>query len=82
MTVEEEAVEAVSHLQKETNRSLTSSGDGIGEGICFNVHILSVHVFPVDKSDQNEESDEGTQTRPHMGKAGKSSCVQCLWCKL
>ena len=45
MAVEEEAVEAVSHLQRETNKSLASSGDEIGEGIRFNVYILSVHVF-------------------------------------
>ena len=74
MTVEEEAVEAVSHLERGTNRSLANSGGGIGRGILFNVHILSVDVFPADESDQNEESDEGTQTRPHMGKDSKA-CV-------
>ena len=32
VTVEEEAVEAISHLQRGTHKSLASSGDRIGRG--------------------------------------------------
>ena len=69
MNVEEAAVEAISHLQR-THKSLASSGDGIGRGKLSYVHSSGCVSLP-DESDQNEESDDGTQTKPHKGKAGK-----------
>ena len=70
MNVEEAAVEAISHLQKRTHKSLASSGEGIGRGKLSYVHSSGCVSLP-DESEQNEESDDGTQTKPHKRKAGK-----------